>query len=99
MCPCCPVLANKMLRKLSQNFHILRIAAWDVWLQDLEDAAFPPPRSRILPSEGDYGANTRFGKDNGRNFDPVGANLRPQFLRNDGADLFRRDVRDTVFEF
>src|SRR5271169_2546038 len=98
MSPCRAMLAHQMLGELAKDFHILRVATDNVWLEHLEHTTLATPGGGVLPGEAHHRTDAGLGKDGQRKFDRVGFELGFQFPLDDGLNLFGSYIGDTVFE-
>src|SRR5271167_2598507 len=78
--------------------HVFGEVFGDVRLQDLKNAALAPPGVGIAPGEAQHRADTSLLEYLGCDSYGEGLDSRTQRLVNNGADIFRLDVANSVFQ-
>src|SRR5262249_16640759 len=92
----CPMFAGEEAGELLEDFHVLRVAARNIWLQDFEHTPFASLILRVSPSETHHRADSRLRQNRVINFHFVGPDLVLQFAKDDAADFVYAYVGDPV---
>ena len=80
-------LGTNVLCQSGQQVHVFSEACGDVWLYDLENAAFPPACFTVEPGKSNYRADTGFKENSVPHLYMAFAQARAKFTQNDGANL------------